>query len=68
MPFVQGRLREKAFSAIIETRCADSTDPIRIELDSDLNYSIPENEVAPLVFVPRVDFSKLKAPNIIDAF
>jgi hypothetical protein len=40
---------------------------MRIEIDSELNYSVLEGE-DPLIFVPLVDFEKLKDPSIIDAF
>jgi hypothetical protein len=40
---------------------------MRIEVDSELEYRVLEGE-SPLVFVPLVDFAKLEAPNIIDAF
>ncbi len=39
-----------------------------IEIDSDLNYSVREDGVDPVIFVPDVDFPKLKDPSIIDAF
>jgi len=37
-------------------------------MDSDLNYAVLEKDAKPLVFVPMVDFGKLKDPSIIDAF
>jgi len=37
-------------------------------MDSDLNYTVSEPDAKPLVFVPMVDFGKLKDPSIIDAF
>ena len=41
---------------------------MRIEIDSELKYSVTDLEAKPLVFVPLVDFSKLEDPSIIDAF
>jgi hypothetical protein len=38
-----------------------------MEVDSQLSYRILEGE-EPLIFVPLVDFEKLKDPSIIDAF
>lgn len=41
---------------------------MRIEMDSELNYTVSDPDARPLVFVPLVDFSKLEDPSIIDAF
>ena len=71
MPFVQGHLRNESVAISIETECAHCSRSIRIELnsgpDSELNYRVVEG-TDPLVFVPHVDFEKLKAPSIIDPF
>ncbi len=67
MPFVQGHLRNESIAISIETECAHCSRSIRIELDSQLNYHVVEG-ADPLVFVPLVDFEKLKDPSIIDAF
>lgn len=67
MPFVQGHLRNEPVRVTIGTECAHCSRPMRIEVDSELEYRVLEGE-SPLVFVPLVDFAKLEAPNIIDAF
>jgi hypothetical protein len=67
MPFVQGHLRSEAIGVEIETECAHCSRSMRIELESDLRYRIAEG-ADPLIFVPLVDFEKLKDPSIIDAF
>ena len=67
MPFVQGHLRNEPLAITIETECAHCSRSIQIELDSELNYRVVEG-TDPLVFVPLVDFEKLKDPSIIDAF
>jgi hypothetical protein len=67
MPFVQGHLRSEALTIRIRTECAHCGQPISIEIDSDLAYRVEEGE-DPLVFVPLVDFAKLKDPSIIHAF
>ena len=67
MPFVQGHLRNESIAITIETECAHCSRSIQLELDGELNYRIVEG-AAPLVFVPLVDFEKLKDPSIIDAF
>jgi hypothetical protein len=65
---VQGQLREEGLSFTIETECAHCKQPLHLEMDTDLNYSVAEDEAKPLVFVPMVDFDKLEDPSIIDAF
>jgi hypothetical protein len=67
-PFVQGQLRREKLSFLIETECAQCRKPIRIEMDSDLNYKVLDPDASPLVFVPTVDFARLKYPSIIDGF
>ena len=67
MPFVQGHLRNEPVSITIETECAHCSRSVQLELDSESNYRIVEG-TDPLVFVPLVDFEKLKDPSIIDAF
>ena len=67
MPFVQGQLQHKAVSVTFRTACAHCAQPMRIDIDSALRCAV-EGEAEPLVFVPAVDFTRLKAPNIIDDF
>ena len=67
MPFVQGHLRNESIAISIETECAHCSRSIQLELDSESNYRVVEG-TDPLVFVPLVDFEKLKDPSIIDAF
>jgi hypothetical protein len=67
MPFVQGQLRQQQLAVAVTTECAHCARPIRIEVDSELNYSADEASDA-FVFLPMVNFEKLKAPNIIDDF
>ena len=65
---MQGRLREKPLSLVVRTKCAYTSEPIILEIDSELKYRIVEGGADPLVFVPHVDFAKLADPSIIDAF
>lgn len=68
MPFVQGQLRNESLTTAIETECAHSGRRLHLEVDSGLGYRVVENDAAPMVFVPLVEFEKLEAPNIIDDF
>ena len=68
MPFVQGQLRDEPLSFVIESTCAQSGQPIQIEIDDQLVYRVRQADAAPVIFVPLVDFAKLDDPSIIDAF
>jgi len=65
---VQGQLRKEPLTFTIQTECAHCGKELRIEMDSELNFSISDPEAKPLVFVPMVDFNTLEEPSIIDAF
>jgi len=65
---VQGQLRKENLSFTLETQCAHCGKAIRIEIDSELKYSIADPLARPLIFVPMVNFSTLEDPSIIDAF
>jgi len=67
MPFVQGQLRNEPVRIHIDSQCAHCERAIRLELDSELNHRLVEGG-APLVFVPLVDFERIKAAHIIDDF
>lgn len=67
MPFVQGHLRNEPVEVSIQSECAHCAQPIRLEIDHELRYRVVEGG-DPLVFVPLLDFEKLKAPSIIDDF
>ncbi|MCX5873681.1 MAG: hypothetical protein NTY51_10700 [Deltaproteobacteria bacterium] len=65
---MQGRLRKEKVSIAVTSECAHCKKPMHIEIDSDMNYRPQESGCNPMVFVPEVDFRRLKEPNIIDAF
>ena len=65
---MQGRLRKKALSVAITTKCAHSGEPIHLEIDSELNFRVVEEGAKPLVFVPLLDLAKLEDASIIDGF
>lgn len=68
MPFVQGHLRCEPLSVTFRTECAHCSRPMRIHIDSDLQYRVDDGGTDPLVFAPLVDFAKVKDPSIIDVF
>jgi len=67
MPFVQGQLQDRFFSALFTSECAHCSKPLHIDMDSDLQVRVHE-PTEPLIFFPHVDFAKLEDPSIIGVF
>lgn len=67
MPFVQGHLRNASVSVSFRTECAHCARRMQIDVDGQLEYSVAGG-ADPLIFVPLVNFEKLKDPSIIHAF
>ena len=67
MPFVQGHLRNESLTVTFRTQCAHCARPLQIDIDDRLTFRVEET-VDPLIYVPLVDFEKLKDPSIIHAF
>ena len=65
---MQGRLREENLSVLVKTECAHCSEPMEIEIDSDLGYKVKEEGCEPVVFVPDVNLFELKEDSIIDSF
>lgn len=55
-------------SFVIQSQCAYSGQPIRIEIDSDLNLRHVDEGANPYIFVPSVNLDKTKEDSIIDIF
>jgi hypothetical protein len=68
MPFVQGHLRREPLTVTFRSECAHCSRPLAMRIDSDLGYDITTPGAVPLVFLPLVNFAKLKADSIIDDF
>jgi hypothetical protein len=67
-PFVQGKLRDEPLSFDIESECACCKKPIRFTMRHDLTFTLDDLSSEPVFFVPMVDFTRLKAPSIIERF
>lgn len=69
MPFVQGHLRGERLVITVASECAHCGRRLRLEIDSALHHRVTPTEGAgALVFVPLVNFAKLRARSIIDDF
>jgi len=67
MPFVQGQLQNRTVRVTFTTECAHCSQPLTIEMDSDLGAHVRE-AASPLIFVPHVDFATVEDPSIVDVF
>jgi len=65
---VQGKLQNRSISFIIESQCAYSGRPLRIEIDSDLNLRRVDAGAEPFIFVPSIDLGNIEQDSIIDIF
>ena len=65
---MQGQLRHETQSVTITTECAINHQTIHIEIDSDLIFRIHEEDADPWLYLPLIDFGKLKDPSITDVF
>ena len=52
---------------LVKTECAHCSEPMEIEIDSDLNYKVKEEGCDPVVFVPDVNVFELEEDSIIDS-
>lgn len=57
--------RRMAFE--LRSSCWATGDPVDIDFDSDMNYSV-RTDPDPRLFVPLVDIPNLDEPSIVDAF
>ena len=67
-PFVQGKLRNEPLSFDVESECACCKEPIHFQMSHDLSFTLADPGSAPVFFVPIVDFTRLKAPSIVERF
>jgi len=65
---VQGRLREESISVTIDTVCAHCDHPIKIVIDSEMNFEIAQEDANLHIFYPQIDWESFSAPNIIPDF
>ncbi|HEY5641126.1 MAG TPA: hypothetical protein VIW01_13860 [Dehalococcoidia bacterium] len=52
----------------VATECVHCSEPMHLDIDSAGRGKVAEAEADPVVFVPRVDFSKLADKCITDVF
>jgi hypothetical protein len=65
---VQGRLRKESLSVTVDTVCAHCNHPIKIKIDSKMNYQVGQEGANLFVFRPQIDWDSFSEPNIIHAF
>ncbi|MFC1850508.1 hypothetical protein ACFL27_09985 [candidate division CSSED10-310 bacterium] len=52
----------------INSECANSGKPIKIEFDSDLNVRYVDDGSDPMICVPKVNLVETKESSIVDIF
>jgi uncharacterized metal-binding protein YceD (DUF177 family) len=67
-PFVQRQLRAEKLSVEITTQCAHCNQPLHITVDSEMNWSVQEQEAQPLVFEPEIDWQHFTESTIIEDY
>jgi hypothetical protein len=65
---VYGRLQNKEITFTIDSKCANSSEPIRIELDSELNISGMTEGAEPMYSMPIINSDRMKETSIVDVF
>ena len=65
---MQGRLRNEPVSITVETRCDHCSEPLTLQIDSDMNVTVVQPEAKPMVFTPDVAILDTEAPSIVDDF
>ena len=60
--------QKKPISFDIRSECAESNQSIHIEIDSELNYRVVNEDADLRIYIPVIDFAKLKEPSIVDVF
>ncbi len=60
--------KNEPLSFDIESECACCQEPIRFTMSHDLSFTIADPSSDPIFFVPMVDFTRLKAPSIVERF
>ena len=67
-PFVQGQLHQEWLCVEIETACAHCRQPLHLTVDSEMHYTVREQDATPLVFEPEIDWAHFTKPTIIDDY
>ncbi len=65
---MQGRLREEPVSVTVETRCEHCSEPMTLEIDSDMNVRVEQPGAEPMVFAPDVAPFDVEGTSIVDDF
>jgi hypothetical protein len=67
-PFVQGRLRNENLSVEIATHCTHCGQELHLIVDSEMNWSVREQDAQPIVFVPEINWQYFARATIIEDY
>jgi len=65
---MEKKTQSESISFEIKSECAQTKQSIHIEIDSDLKFRVVNKDADLMIYIPVVDFAKLKKPSIIDDF
>lgn len=65
---MQGRLTDRFTKATIETSCGHCDQPMRLTIDSEMQYEAELAGAKPMFFEPQIDWPTFTEPNIIHAY
>jgi len=55
-------------SITVETRCEHCSEPLTLQIDSDMNVQVEQTGAEPMIFTPDVNTFEVEAPSIVDDF
>ena len=65
---MQGQLRKETLAVTIDTQCAHCDRSLQITVASDMDIKVRDRNAEPLVFMPTIDWTRFREPNIIHAY
>ena len=65
---MEGRLRKEKLEVEIATSCAHCGRAMHITMDETLRWRVRERGADPHIFLPQIDWSQFREPNIIGHF
>jgi hypothetical protein len=68
VPFVQGRLRDRDMTVVVDSECHHCSEALTLVIDNDMNVEVKTPGAQPIVFVPDVVPFDVDGPDIVDDF
>lgn len=65
---MQGRLRKQVVSASVQSECAACRAVLEFRIDSEFRWRIETGPPSPLLFEPSIDWTRFRAPTIVNDY